>query len=99
MGNFLIMTREDSLVAIRDWDFMPNDDGKVRPIALTLPQMTVEELSNMVNRYATICGIDGDVRPGTRSLLVFSEALARELIEFHGCYFVKTKVFFNASAL
>ena len=99
MGKNLIMTREASLVAIKDWDFMPNDDGKVRPILITLPQISLAELSDMVNRYATVCDVDGDVLPGIATLRVFSETMAREFIESYGSKLVNKDIFIGASAL
>ena len=95
-----IMTREDSLKAIKGWDFMPNQNGKIYPIPLTMPRgISVKEFGNLVKGYMTRVITDGDVRPGTASLLIFSEALARDLIESHGCYFIKAKTFIDSSAL
>ncbi len=98
MGKNLIMTREASLVAIKDWNFMPND-GKVRPILITLPQISLAELSDLVNCYATVCDVDGDVLPGVAILRVFSETMAREFIESYGSKLVNKDVFIDASAL
>lgn len=98
--HLIILTKEESLVAIRDWDFMPNDCYRIQPIPLTIPKdLTVEQLGNIVGDFATSAIIDGDVRPGTASLLIVSEALARELISTYGCRFIKVKAFIHASAL
>jgi hypothetical protein len=79
---------------------MPNDCYRIQPIPLTIPKdLTVEQLGNIVGDFATSVIIDGDVRPGTTSLLVVSEALARELIESYGCQFIEMKTFIHASAL
>jgi hypothetical protein len=95
-----IMTKSDSLKAIQGWDFVPNSDGKINVIPLTMPKgLTAEKFGNIVSTFATRVIIDGDVRPGTASLLVFSEPLARELIETYGSHFIKTKAFIYASAL
>jgi len=95
-----IMTREASLKAIQGWDFMPNSDGKINVIPLTMPKgVSVEKFGEIVSGFATRVITDGDVRPGTASLLVFSESLARELIERYGSHFIKSKAFIYASAL
>ena len=100
MEESTIMTREDSLVSIKGWNFMPNQNGKISPIPLTMPKgITVEELGDIVRHYATRVMADGDVRPGTASLLVFSESLARDLIASHGSYLIKKKAFIDVSAL
>ena len=95
-----IMTRVDSLKAIQGWDFTPNSDGQISAIPLTMPKgLTVSEFGDIVSRFATRVIADGDVRPGTASLLLFSEPLARELVETYGSHFIKTKTFIYASAL
>ena len=98
--NNTIMTREDSLSAIKDWDFMPNQNGKVIPIPLTMPRgISVKDFGNLVKRFMTRVITDGDVRPGTASLLVFSEPLARKLVDSYGSYLIKQKTFVDANAL
>ena len=98
--HLLIMEKKDSLLAIENWDFMPNDSCRVVPIPLTIPKdLSVEELGNIIGDFGTSVIVDGDVRPGTASLLVVSESLARELITNHGCRFIKVKTFVYASAL
>ena len=95
-----IMTRENSLKAIQGWDFMPNSDGKITVIPVTMPKgLSVEKLGDIVASFATRVMVDGDVRPGTASLLVFSEPLARELIKSYCSHFIKSKAFIYASAL
>lgn len=98
--NNTIMTREDSLSAIKDWDFMPNENGKVIPIPLTMPRgISVKDFGDLVKRFMTRVITDGDVRPGTASLLVFSEPLARKLVDSYGSYLIKQKTFVDANAL
>ena len=100
MEESTIMTREDSLVSIKGWNFMPNQNGKISPIPLTMPKgITVEELGDIVRHYATRVMADGDVRPGTASLLVFSEILARRLVSLYGSCLIKANTFIDASAL
>ena len=95
-----IMTREDSLKAIKGWNFMPKQNGKIIPIPLTMPKgISVEELGILVRGYMTRVMADGDVRPGTASLLVFSEILARRLVSLYGSCLIKANTFIDASAL
>ena len=94
-----IFSKEESLEKIKGWDFYPKNDKKIRPIVLTLPQMTVSELDAMVHRHATRCYGDGDALPGNATIEVLSEPMARELIESYGSKLIKTDVFIDASAL
>lgn len=92
-----IFTKDESLKKIQGWNFMPGKngqhDGKVYPIVLTLPQMTISELDALKRRHAAACDIDGDALPGNATLRVFSETMARELIESYGSKLVKSDSF------
>ena len=93
MKEISIMTKQDSLRAIEGWNLLINERGLITPIPLTMPRMSSKKFEDLKKKYATEIQVDGNVRPGTASLLVVSEAMARELISFHGSLLIKRKTF------
>lgn len=89
----LLGGKRESLRLIRDWNLLPNESGLFTPIPLTMPRMSSKEFEKTKRKYATEIQVDGDVRPGTASLLLVSEAMARELVNSHGSLLIKRKTF------
>lgn len=94
-----ILNKEESLNYIRNWDFTPDENNRVKAIVLTMPRITESELCRMKQKYATRTDGDGDVIPGIAVLRVLSEAMARELILSNASKAVNRVSFMDASVL
>jgi len=93
----IILTKKESLKRIQGWNFM-SSNGRVKPICLTLPQMTASELEVWGHRWGD-ADISGNCIPGMAVKRVYSEAEARELIEKYGSKVVNREVTIDPSAL
>ncbi len=78
------MNKEKQLRVVEEHSFLPDENGRIMPIAHYCGQIQPSELERLTEKYGDCFQSDGDLR----CLLSFSQAASRELLE-KGCWLKK----------